>query len=864
MKKFLFFAGIIAAMTSCTKSDVTDVNVANPDVITVGTYVGQSTKGQIFDQDAVEKSGFGLTAYYTGQSAWGAGFVPDFMYNQEVVYGINTGWTYDPIKFWPNEENDKVTFFAHAPYGTYVDANNIGNGVNAEYKSNLGKGLPKTEFTLQPVAADMIDFVAGQNMDMVRQQERVTFNLKHQLTRATFSANVNVDNVDYGANADGDGASYVVVKSMDIVGSEEFYTKGIYTHNIITTDTDKSNHEQDGTWEVSDADDYSFASIMDDATALNFGGYTEKGVAIPIAQHLYSSLFADGEYLFLLPPAGEDGLLEGGIEVKIVYDIVTIDSSLGKGHSVTESTYTVTLPAGTLAQGKAYNYQLTFDVTEVLVKANIVDWDEEEEDVEGGTVDPFDDNIDNYVTGLKISAEDSEVYVGKTLTLVADVTYADPDADKDDTLTWSENSNLISIVDNGNGTATVTGLNVGDVATVTLTSKSGVSASCNVAVKGNSATPTADLYDMEVGDEAILELTTDPEGLKLTFDSSNESAATIDQDGNVIALAPGKTTITVTDEKGNVLYSKEITVSEKQISVTSVTIGETISTLDINSPNHTFTAALNDGANVGTGITWSATSGNIDQNGNFTATETGEVTVTATSENNVSSSCTFNVINPLKVIIINEDLANDKLVYGTSHTFSYALDPTATTDTPTISWTVTDGSAAVNTSGSGNNFVVEAIATTSTSVTIQVTATADDVSKSDTYTFDAVPVVAESIYIYATRTLYINSDASDLGLQGAQGSTKEFSATISPDNVTDTTVTWSVDDTDVATINATTGLLTLVADGTVVITATCGETTQIISIDIEIEGSGSAGVDQTGGTNSGQGEDNIYADINQG
>lgn len=474
-------------MISCTKNEVSDLNVTNPDVITFDTYVGQTTKGTILDQTALKGSGFGLMAYYTEQDTWDEGegkFAPNFMYNQSVTYNYDSSvWSYNPIKYWPNEELDKVTFFAYAPYESST------NRVKGSYTANTAEGLPQVWMKLKDYAVNMVDFVAGQNMDMVRQQERVTFMLKHQLTRATFSAKTKVDNVSYGANASGDGASFVVVKSMNVIDSPEFFTEGVYTFDNETTDDVKTNHNQDGTWEVSEPANYSFESIMafnntETDSQLPAANYDNTGIVIPIAQSYYTSLFTKDQYLFLLPPNGAEGLSDDGIQVEIVYDIVTIDSQLDAGHSVTESTYVVTLPAATLAQGKAYNYQLEFDVTEILVRAEVVDWDNEGS-IDAGIVDPFDDTIDNPVTALNIGVNQT-ISVGESVTITPNVTYTDETAVRDDQLTWKSSSDCISIVKNEDGSLTVTGAAAG-VSTVTLSSASGSSASVEITVEASGA-----------------------------------------------------------------------------------------------------------------------------------------------------------------------------------------------------------------------------------------------------------------------------------------------------------------------------------------------------------------------------------------
>ncbi len=67
MKRLFLLAGVVAAMASCAKSEISDINAGNPDVVTVGAYVGQATRGTVLDHTAVKESGFGIMAYYTAQ-----------------------------------------------------------------------------------------------------------------------------------------------------------------------------------------------------------------------------------------------------------------------------------------------------------------------------------------------------------------------------------------------------------------------------------------------------------------------------------------------------------------------------------------------------------------------------------------------------------------------------------------------------------------------------------------------------------------------------------------------------------------------------------------------------------------------------
>ena len=72
--------------------------------------------------------GFGVFAYYTDLKKYDQTYVPNFMYNTWVKDANNNvgdaNWTYTPVMYWPNEygadansdDEDKVSFFAYAPY----------------------------------------------------------------------------------------------------------------------------------------------------------------------------------------------------------------------------------------------------------------------------------------------------------------------------------------------------------------------------------------------------------------------------------------------------------------------------------------------------------------------------------------------------------------------------------------------------------------------------------------------------------------------------------------------------------------------------------------------------------------------------
>ena len=81
------------------------------------------------------KGGFGVFASYTGLHKFvDSSIQSDFMYNTHVAYDdVNSVWSYDPVKYWPNGEGQAsgaakhyVSFFAYAPYSDQDPENAAG------------------------------------------------------------------------------------------------------------------------------------------------------------------------------------------------------------------------------------------------------------------------------------------------------------------------------------------------------------------------------------------------------------------------------------------------------------------------------------------------------------------------------------------------------------------------------------------------------------------------------------------------------------------------------------------------------------------------------------------------------------------
>jgi len=148
------------------------------------------SRATTMDLTTLKEEAFGVLAYYTNGYNWSNASPPNFMYNQKVNWN-STKWEYSPVKYWPIMPNDKVTFFAYAPYddqqaGTLTDNHGI------VLSGNTLSGAPYIDFTVNGNAiADQVDLVYASAID--KNKEQVDFQFQHALSRIGFSAKTAAD-----------------------------------------------------------------------------------------------------------------------------------------------------------------------------------------------------------------------------------------------------------------------------------------------------------------------------------------------------------------------------------------------------------------------------------------------------------------------------------------------------------------------------------------------------------------------------------------------------------------------------------------------------------------------------------------------
>lgn len=391
MRKDLLFTMAMAALLTagCSQNEIMEVSPDAAPAVGFKVFTDAQTRGLITNSSTsvsnvstgIRTTGFGVLAYYTGQNAWstaGATATPNFMYNQKVEYK-SVAWEYTPMKYWPNTEGDKISFFAYAPYKT------ASNGI--DLTAATATGAPTMRFTLQTKPEDMVDLVAtnatqtagdAKTIDLTRSTAKVPFKFKHVLTRASFKAKLD-------ASLASTNQTHVFITGMRILGTVDNGANGNAsgTNNASKFYNAATYKWADGTWDYTaptkQSAVYPLEAILNRNPA-SVSTYQKQSIELP-QDATEIALFKTNQYLFLIPPSDATNINDAGgitaptdVRMQIDYDIVTVDPSLNTGYSITSTTATVSLPNGTLKRGNAYLYTFTVGLEKVQVTAEVENW----------------------------------------------------------------------------------------------------------------------------------------------------------------------------------------------------------------------------------------------------------------------------------------------------------------------------------------------------------------------------------------------------------------------------------------------------------------------------------------------------------
>ena len=404
------------------------------------------------------------------------------------------------------------------------------------------------------------------------------------------------------------------------------------------------------------------------------------------------------------------------------------------------------------------------------------------------------------VSSVSISTTSAELEIGKTLQLTATIS---PSNATDKSVSWTTSSATVA-------TVTPTGLvsaKAEGTANITATC-GGKSATCKVTVKKATVPVTSvelELTDLtlKVGESTILIATIKPDNATdktITWASSKTDIATVENNGNVIAVKEGVASITATC--GGKTASCKVTVEKAVVEVTSITLSETTLTLS-EGDTKTITATVSPSDATDKTIIWTSTNNDVAtvSNGTITAIAPGNATITAYCGAGIATCQVTVNAKVIPVTSITLSKTSITLTEGDSTTLTATVHPSDATD-KTVFWT-----------GSNNNIATFSFGIVTAKAPGNATITASCGGKSATC---QVTVNAKVIEVIDVTSITL----SETTLTLTEGDSQTITATINPSNATDKTVIWASSNYTVATVFN--GIITAKAPGNATIQASCG------------------------------------------
>lgn len=299
---------------------------------------------------------------------------------------------------------------------------------------------------------------------------------------------------------------------------------------------------------------------------------------------------------------------------------------------------------------------------------------------------------------------------------------------------------------------------------------------------------------------------------KIRWTSDNEEVASVDASGTITAKKVGTTSITATTADGTGL-SASCKVTVTPILVASIDLNYSECNMSIGETIKLFADVKPTDADDGS-ILWSSSNpdvATVTQDGTVTALAKGTaiVSVKANDASGVSTTCIINIGLPAaeSVSIAPENIT---LYAGEIGSLTATVSPAAASQA--VIWKCSNTSiASVSEDG-------KVTAISPGQATITATAS-DGTDKSATCSVTVLPVLVSSISL----------DITEKGL--SIGESFKLTATVMPENATDKSVTWTSDNTDVATVDQE-GIVRAHTIGTAIITVKANDASEVSAICI--------------------------------
>ena len=427
------------------------------------------------------------------------------------------------------------------------------------------------------------------------------------------------------------------------------------------------------------------------------------------------------------------------------------------------------------------------------------------------------------VESIAIDKETLELVEGDSATLTATVS---PDNASDKTYAWtSSNPDVATVAEDG----TVTAIAPGNTTITATSNDGGKTASCEVSVAKRiihveSVTLSGET-SVTAGDTVTFTYTITPSDATVQdvkWSSSDESVIKVDADGTAVVLKNGVATITVTTVDGEKTASAKILASP--LLVSSLSLDVTSLTLAAGEEGKLVATVAPENA-TNKELSWKSLTtsvATVDAEGNVKAVKPGtaKIRVSTTDGSKLNAECEVTVTKA-KVAVTGVSLDNTLLLIsvGESRKLSATVKPSGATNKE-VSWASSNESVATVDSNGNVKGLKEGSAT--------ITVTTKDGSKTAT----CKVTVSKPVSTIAVTGVSLNKTSLSLTV----GESQSLSATVSPSNASDKSVSWKSSDTSVATVDGS-GNVKAVKAGTAKVTVTTKDGSKTATCNVTVKSS---------------------------
>lgn len=384
---------------------------------------------------------------------------------------------------------------------------------------------------------------------------------------------------------------------------------------------------------------------------------------------------------------------------------------------------------------------------------------------------------------------------------------------------WTSSDEAVATVDQeGNVKAVGPGK-----AVITVSAKSGTgfaTATCDVEVNipAKSITLDQETLSLMIGESTMLVATVEPTNatVPVVWASSDENVVTVDENGKVVAVKPGKAVITATTTNATknplvatcavevMTPAKSITLSCKEANLAE---GETLQLEAIVEPE-----------NSNVGIVWSSsdeTVATVDETGKVVAVKAGKAVITASTKTATGDNITDECVVEVRAKQVGEIIAPEQFSVIAGSKFSVPQSGLIAIKAPegsTLMYTMPKAQADIAyVDGTG---VITAVNPGEIVLAVDLYSPDGEllVGKEITVVVEAKPVEGTISFKFPTRKLTVGDQTLlNPDIEGSEG----------------IYVMYSSDNTEVATVNVR-GVVTAVGEGTAIITANLMKGTDVV------------------------------------